>query len=410
MKDWWNRKSNSVRVSEVELLRSGAEMDFPVKFDEEVEDGEIGPVDDYDPAFEYPGDNKVSQYPPQPRRSSSPPPATNRTTIFRLVVLCSTVLARSRRVAVLDGHTQVSIGRDVATSARVRLKEMAVSKFHASIYWDGSRREWGIVDMGSVHGTFVRSARHPSTSATASQRTPGSRLSEPRKASLPKILKHFDEITIGGTTFLVHEHHTGRPCGECTIEGEAEIPLFASRTSSGTSSVSRDEQSLKRKYASTSGEPDAKMTIAKLKSSLLSRHASPSHSLSLPNTGYKDRSARRRELHPEPRVQSLATPARPEPQPDPVPAPHISPSPSSPPPPVPSSNIGHKLLLLQGWNPGTALGEDPNNGLLEPLNVPANSFRAGLGSAGQVTHLPSQTPEDWKEEAKRRRWDGISGK
>ena len=377
-----------------------------------MEEGEVGPVDDYDPAFEYPGSNEVSQYPPQPRRSSPSPPAasaTNKTTVFRLIVLHSTVLGPLKRIAVFDGHTQVSIGRDVTSSARVRLKEMAVSKFHASVYWDGSRREWGIVDMGSVHGTFVRSAQNPSTSTAASQAMPGTRLSEPRKASMPKILRHLDEITIGGTTFLVHEHLARRPCLDCTIDGDAEIPLFSTR-SSVRSSVSKDDQSLKRKYATDSGERDVKKSIAKLKSSLLSRHTLPGSLPSPSNATYKDRSARRRELHPEPRVQSLPNPTRSEPQSVPVPAPRIQSPPPSPPQPVPSSNIGHKLLLLQGWNPGTALGEDPNSGLLEPLELSANASRAGLGSSGHASHFASQPPEDWKKDAKRRRWDGIKGR
>ncbi|KAF8529911.1 hypothetical protein JB92DRAFT_2695774 [Gautieria morchelliformis] len=383
-------------------------------FDEEAEEGEIGPVDDYNPAFEYPGGNEVSQYAPQPRRSSLSPPAasaTNITTIFRLIALRSTVLARSRRVAALDGHTEVSIGRDVTTSARVRLKEMAVSKFHASIYWDGSRREWGIVDMGSMHGTYVRSARDPSTSATASQTTPGTRLSEPRKASMPKVLRHHDEITIGGTTFLVHEHLTGRPCPDCTIEGDAEIPLFSTRAGARSNAPS-DEQSRKRKYVTDGGERDAKKTMAKLKSSLLSRHALPSALPSGSNVAYKDRSARRRELHPEPRLPSLPTPTRTDSEPALVPpTPRASsPPPPTPPPPVPSSNIGHRLLQLQGWNPGMTLGEDPDIGLLEPLHLSSNASRAGLGSSVQTSHPDSQAPENWKEEAKRRRWDGMKAR
>ena len=387
-------------------------MDIPVnlKSDEDVEEGEIGSVDDYDPAFKCPGDTEVGQYSPQPRRSSPSPPAVsaaNKTTIFRLIALRSSVLARSRRVAALDGYVEVSIGRDVTTSARVRLKEMAVSKFHASIYWDGSRREWGIVDMGSMHGTFVRSVQDPSTSTTASQQaTPGTRLSEPRKASMPRVLRHLDEITIGGTTFLVHEHLTGRPCSDCTIEGEAEIPLFSSRAS-GRSNVSSDEQSRKRKYATNDRERDVKKSMAKLKSSLLSRHAPPSPLSSASSAAYKDRSARRRELHPEARVPLLPAFSRLDPQPVPLPTPRAPSPPPLPPPPVSSSNIGHKLLLLQGWNPGMALGEDPDIGLLEPLNVSVNAPRAGLGSSTQTSRLYSQSPEDWKEEAKRRRWDGI---
>ncbi|KAF8588265.1 hypothetical protein K439DRAFT_1335733 [Ramaria rubella] len=383
-------------------------MEFPVNFDE-IEEGELG-VDGYEPAFGFSGDSEVSQYPPQPRVSSpSPSPlaaATNKTTVFRLIVLNSSVFPKQKSVAVLDGRAEVSLGRDVTSSARVRLKEMAVSKFHASIYWDGSRREWGIVDMGSVHGTFVRSARDASTSTRTSEPTLGTRLSEPRKASMPRALRHLDQVTIGGTTFLVHEHITGRPCPDCAIESQAEIPLFSTRTLARSVHPS-DDLSRKRKHTVDKAERNPKKAMLKLKSSLMSRHVASEFT----ESSYKDRSALRRELHPEPRIP-LPPPQTP---PDPQILSHIPlgfspPPPPAPPQPVGSDNIGHKLLLLQGWNPGTALGEDPDTGLTEPLNLSANTCRAGLGSLAPAPRRPSQPPGDWRDDMKQRRWDEVRSK
>ena len=392
------------------------QMNNPAQIDDDVEDGEIECIGDYDPAFECPGGNEVSQC-PAPRRISSPsppPPAsatttTAQTTVFRLIRLSSPVLPRSSRVAVLDGHAEVSVGRDVAPSARVRLKEMAVSKFHASIYWDGLRREWGIVDMGSVHGTFVRSAHEPSTSALH-ERALGTRLSDARKSSMPRVLRHLDQITIGRTTFLVHEHVAGRPCPECATDGSEEITLFAPHARAPKTPPGEDGQSLKRKRGGgAADERDPKKAMAKLKNSLMSRHA-PS-SAPNPNAGYKDRSALRRVLHPEPRVPSTPS-SLPHLHADQNPPPDLriaSPPPPPPPPPaaLPSSNIGHKLLLLQGWNPGTALGENPDEGLVEPINVSANAGRAGLGSSVHRPQAVSRPSGDWREDAKQRRWDGV---
>ncbi|KAF8501236.1 hypothetical protein BU17DRAFT_78429 [Hysterangium stoloniferum] len=389
-------------------------MDIPIRFDDDgVEEGEIGPLmDDYDPALEFPGDDEVSQYLPKTRISSpSPPavPAVNKTTTCRLIVLASSILPPSKRIAVLDGQAEVSIGRDVVPSARIRLKEMAVSKFHASIYWDGSRREWGIVDRGSMHGTFVRSARDPSTSASGHE-SPGTRLSQPRQSSMPRVLRHLDQVTIGGTTFLVHEHLNARPCSECAIDGKPEIPLFSSRAPTTVHNPVDDNQR-KRKLAHAEEERDPKRAMAKLKGSLMSRHQS--HDLKS-SAAYKDRSALRRQLHPEPRMPIPPSPAAPpdikfEAAPVRVPVESLlPPRPPSPPPPVSSSNIGHKLLLLQGWSPGTALGEDPSSGLVEPLNLAQNAPRAGLGS---VSATPSSyiNVDNWKEEARRRRWDDARG-
>lgn len=234
---------------------------------------------------------------------------------------------------------------------------------------------------------------------------------------MPKVLRHLDQITVGGTTFLVHEHLDGRPCTECTVNGQGEIPLFAT-SSKGKGNAPQQpqvesEDSLKHKLERNDGERDPKRTMAKLKSSLLQRHSTGSEpSISKPslsfNSEYKDRSALRRHLHPEPRipVPSVASirdtlpvstselgwvPPTPQPQP--------------PPSPLSSSNIGHKLLLMQGWSPGTALGEAPDIALTEPLQLSMNAPRAGLGSTS--ARSSSVLAGDWKEEAKRRRWDSV---
>nr|KAF9074881.1 RNA dependent RNA polymerase-domain-containing protein [Rhodocollybia butyracea] len=51
---------------------------------------------------------------------------------------------------------------------------------------------------------------------------------------------------------------------------------------------------------------------------------------------------------------------------------------SQPAAPVPTSNIGHKLLVKQGWNPGTGLGV-AGEGRVEPLQPKVNHRRSGLG-------------------------------
>ena len=142
----------------------------------------------YDPALEWPGEEGSSQFPafdtgsqatlspahtPQPEAASSssaiyqaPPP------FLRLLVLSSAILPKSQRIANLTGYTEVQIGRDRQKAEewrpRVRCPEMEVSKVHATVFWEeagqwgGPERDgegrWAVVDMGSVHGTFIEGA------------------------------------------------------------------------------------------------------------------------------------------------------------------------------------------------------------------------------------------------------------
>ena len=67
------------------------------------------------------------------------------TSILRLVVKSSAVLPSKRRVAILDTKTEVQIGRDRPISQdtpRIRLKELEVSKFHATLYWNSEHERW----------------------------------------------------------------------------------------------------------------------------------------------------------------------------------------------------------------------------------------------------------------------------
>lgn len=277
---------------------------------------------------------------------------------------------------------------------------------HATAYWDASRREWSIVDMGSVHGTFVRPA-----SAVGDSR--GVRLSPPRQASIPRALKHMDRLTIGGTTFLIHMHQDQLRCEDCWLSGEMEISLFPVSKTMKSAVCENTAQHV----GSFSPQPqkDPKKALTMLKHNLLARHNVPSsdsnptqptdHTL----TQYIDRSARRRALmpatHPDaPGIPSPSTWSEP-PRPKSPPLARVT---SQLPIPLSASNIGHRLLMKQGWEPGTALGSelDPSQdriGLVEPLEIEASSHRAGLGLKRNTRSTFSDP--DWKESAKRKRWD-----
>ena len=363
---------------------------------------------------------------------------------LRLLVLRTDVLPREHNLAVLDGYEQIQLGRDApapgnSATPKVRLKELEVSKLHATLFWDNIRREWAIVDMGSKHGTYLRRGvgraggsvavadASPAPLSDGSGADPrGQRLSPPRVSSIPRSLLHLDELSIGSTTFIVHVHDDRVPCVECSPQGpDNEIPLFHDKT------ITRVP---KRKFepdiaptALQSGR-DPKKALSMLKRNLLSRHNSLTSTNVIPRedkspTGYVDRSAKRRALHahtgadaPGIDVRRIASTVASTSAQSTAPS-STTPSPpvSAPLTPLPSSNIGHKLLMKQGWVPGTSLGSSPaaetkdevggGIALVEPLDVAPRSNRAGLGvPVSAQLSIPVFPDMSWQEQGKLRRW------
>lgn len=417
---------------------------------EEQEEGQIPDFDTpkggtYDPAYEWPGDEDGDSETYQSSRGHSPSPGLKPGyPVFRLVALTSSILHPRQKIAVLDAYPEIQIGRDKQQEGspmpRVRLKELAVSKLHATLYWDGARREWNIVDMGSMHGTFVLVG--PVNPDDALARGAGTRLSQPRVAGVPRRLRHSDRLTIGGTTFEVHIHTDQRPCDSCAVTGKEEISLFPSNKAAPTKRTSTQAglpgSSSASPYKPASVE-DPKKALNMLKRSLLTRHGSaPTQRPTNDSTEYIDRSARRRLLHPtRDTPPGMAVPTPPGPSvttitpPEPV-ATSWEPPPkvitSEPPTPLPASNIGHKLLLQQGWTPGTALGDltaspadsdiESNStasasiervGLIQPLEVKHQHGRAGLGMKSVLpTAMPALDDSmSWKEREKLKRFQSA---
>ncbi|KAF8986581.1 hypothetical protein BDQ17DRAFT_1436184 [Cyathus striatus] len=389
----------------------------------------------YDPAYEWPGESSFTPaicFPDEETTSdidrSNTIPKSNQPT-FRLVVLRSSILPSKHKMAIVDGYSEVQFGRDIAVAGsstpRIRLKEMEVSKLHATAYWDGARREWGIVDMGSKHGTYLRTG-----SSTPKVDNPGVRLSPPRVASIPKRLRHNDLLTIGTTTFIVHIHDSQIPCASCSPQANQEIPLFTSQLRAQASSSAKRTREVAgldegvTPYISNK-DRDPKKALHVLKRNLLTRHETPTHSPlhfeSAFAPQYFDRAARRRALisasHPDaPGVPILpmstvsTTESRvlsgmelPSPVPPPV---------SQTPAPLSSANVGHRLLMKQGWLPGEPLGLGSNEdrtALVEPLNVTATVHRAGLGVKKSSLTDPSEATygDNWKERKRNKRFQQL---
>jgi hypothetical protein len=362
--------------------------------------------DEYRTEYEWPQDEDLDHdwHSKQPRRT------------MRLVALRSRILAKGHTIAVVDAYNECQIGRDAAPPGmampRIRLKEMEVSKLHATIFWDTGRMEWAIVDMGSMHGTYLlSSAGTRSLPSDASSSSKGIRLSPSRVASMPRRLCHLDLVTIGGTTFCAHIHERDPPCEGCSSSGNADIPLFPmpkKRTVTGV--VPSPEEG-------RSADVDPRKALASLKRDMLSRHRQASSPEHYPDRSYVDRSARRRALYPSSHADAPGT-SSPSTIVEQPPVPTRAPSPPSPEPvsapavPLPSSNVGHMLLMKQGWEPGTSLGSlnetSPGGHRIEPIGVTTSVGRAGIGMQTlPQSSTPMMDQESWKEHGKHKRWDSL---
>ena len=386
----------------------------------------------YDPAYEWPGDQSNDdvwqldgkEYSPQVSPVSSK--AAHGRPVFRFVALRSSILPAKQKVAILDSYFEVQIGRDTAilgsVTPRIRLKELEVSKLHATAYWDGARKEWNVVDMGSKHGTWLlHTGTQVGADASSNDFKLGFRLSPPRAASIPRQLRHSDHLSIGGTTLVVHIHEDQRPCHDCTIsDNETEIPLFPPAKKSAVKRT-RDTAGLDSDGLSKT-DRDPKKALNMLKRSLLTRHDVPKDGSNSTVTDkksdeYVDRAALRRFLRPDAPGIRITSP---------IPSNALCPpssqsstqcvsvTVSQPPTPLPTTNIGHRLLMKQGWTPGNALGvSDPFDdrvGLVEPLEVKSSQNRAGLGiksSAAVSAPDLSDSRMTWKEREKMKRFAAL---
>ncbi|GAA5823780.1 hypothetical protein JCM11251_003291 [Rhodosporidiobolus azoricus] len=163
----------------------------------------------------WPGDEDEQDNPPPDPYARAP--------LLRLVVVKrpdASVLPKAQTIASIDPGEPVTIGRDKSFERRIRLKELAVSKVHCTLFWsvepeleDGGY--WALVDNGSTHGTFL-----------SSEGVGKHRLSEPKIASVPHRLRHLDTLHVGSTTFSLHIHPSFA-CSACSVASDSSnlVPL-----------------------------------------------------------------------------------------------------------------------------------------------------------------------------------------
>jgi len=348
---------------------------------------------------------------PYSRPTSPSPPAEPPNHLLRLVVISSPTLTPGH-VAIIDTREGgIQLGRDRCEKGghpRIRVKEMEVSKSHAVVYWGvGADDEegWWVVDLGtlpfragsssvvliigSTHGTFISS--EPDVSRH--------RLSTAKSSSLPHPLSHLSTLTLGQTTFEIHNHPQW-PCDECQLGAsrDNEIPIDTGEAPVVTqnSQVKTQEQggigwAMNSSEKRENREVKRKREMAALKDSLLNRHPSWENG---EKREYLDRSAIRRRLHPKSPPRSTSN----------------QPEPSAPTKtkatPEPVSSFAQNMMAAQGWAPGSGLGKD-RDGRSEAVAVRLRVEKRGLGAQGAEKPIEEEDEGDWRKKGRSRRFEEV---
>ncbi|GAB5593308.1 hypothetical protein Unana1_08208 [Umbelopsis nana] len=279
-------------------------------------------------------------------------PSTNDT--LRLVVLKSQLLP-VHNIILVDANG-ITIGRDRSWDRRLRLPEMAVSKYHchifsntADIFQDdeyvdmihNSASNFSIIDVGSQNGTFVN----------------GERLSLTKSASSPRPLCHLDVLSVGTTKFQVHDHGGSWPCEHCKSQNGNVIDIA---TTTQPKTVA-EEPEIKRNVNQYDRERSRREELRRLKQK---------YSDGKPNradAGYVDRADARRKQHAQSRDIEADV--------EPIPAQQTSGVNVK----IGADNVGNRLLQKMGWKEGQGLGTS-GSGILNPIQAQFREGRAGLGS------------------------------
>ncbi|KAL0098018.1 SMAD/FHA domain-containing protein [Phycomyces blakesleeanus] len=255
--------------------------------------------------------------------------------VLRLVVIKSTLFTPGN-VVLVDANG-LTVGRDrSAWDTRLRLAEMPVSKIHCQIYCESNKNEpesFYIIDVGSRHGTFVN----------------GERLSEPKKSSLPRHLKHQDQLKIGSTVLQVHWHDSSEwPCQQCKVDSCQIIDTTEGKRDKEEKEEEQRQRKKQELFQGNQRRKDLETTRRKELSRLKEIFAVPRVPVS---------ALRQHTIEAEPSVVETVTNQM-----------------------TPVQGVGDRMLRKMGWQDGQSLGKTGSGGILEPISATPQTERAGLGS------------------------------
>ncbi|KAJ3308353.1 Angiogenic factor with G patch and FHA domains 1, partial [Boothiomyces sp. JEL0838] len=248
-----------------------------------------------------------------------------------LVVLKSDLIANA--AIVLISEQGLTIGRDKSFEERLRLNELAVSRYHCSIYF---QREFKIVDNGSTHGTFLNNIK----------------LSHSKQSSVPFTLSDGDVLEIGSTKFQVHLHEL---CEKCD-------PAIQSVVSTAPTAKKKVKVVEPVQYVpKVNLEKQRIEELERLKQRYL-----PNENERVTMAWKKDRLPIRELPEPVQVKESLYK------KPTVVVDKHLE-------APLDSTNKGNLMLQKMGWKEGQGLGKE-QEGIVDPLKMSTQKGRRGLGA------------------------------
>lgn len=248
--EWEWQAEHSLYFNPLTQIWAAPQPDGTWRYSDPVQSSSAVTLDNTTPpeAEDY-EDGELPYEPPPPERA---PPAIP---LARLVVKKSAILPPAQTVATLDPDQPLTLGRDKSFSRILRLKELPVSKTHATVFWstgsegggDHGEGHWAVADFGSTHGTHVKRGSQDFN-----------RLSEAKVASGPFALQHEESVhahfsqphleltapslhsilKIGTTSFVVHIH-PALACSTCALAPDSSnlIPLDSPAPSSSSVTV-----------------------------------------------------------------------------------------------------------------------------------------------------------------------------
>lgn len=279
---------------------------------------------------------------------------------IRVIVIRSPVLQMGS-LFIITAVSPATIGREKDMEHTVRIPEVAVSKFHAEVYFDHDLQSYVLVDQGSQNGTIVN----------------GKQILQPKTKCDPYILEHGDEVKIGETVLSFHIHPGSETCDGCE-PGQVRAHLRLDK---------RDEPLVGPALSKEEKELERRKALKKIRVKYGLQNTDYEDEKALKNPKYKDRAGKRRE-----QVGSEGTFQRDD-------------APASVHSEITDSNKGRKMLEKMGWKKGEGLGKD-GGGMKTPIQLQLRRTHAGLGtgkpsSIDDVHFLQNKSKKNWDKARER---------
>lgn len=309
--------------------------------------------------------------------------------LLRLAVLDSTLLTVGHVVEV--DSSGLTVGRDRSWDRhRLRLAELAVSKFHCQIYYDGG--SYHITDQGSKNGTFINDER----------------LCDPKTSSIPRVIRDLDRIQIGSSLFQAHQHKHGWQCDYCITGPENIVDISQGSREKNTRSTSTFYSNQSDINTTTTIDFKSKEQREKEWMDELRRRKRMYAPKTNPTKNVNDAAERRRQLYSSTTLPSYLrktsiTSEQQQWNEEERRAATIERTTVH----TPVKGIGDSMLRKMGWKQGQTLGRTGTEGITVPITPKTQTHRAGLGKNSTTETLSYESPKAKIPRITRERYNAL---